>query len=196
MLFRKDTYGRPVVSEAICNDKTNKAETQKAVGSLFYPFQPGILGGICYCLSDAIMKLLPSLWHACLLVTPTMAENGLTGLPAQSYDPLCAMACVRSLDTLSLSCSTGGGSVGMVAFTTSTECWAANDQYLISLAYCMRIQCARFGVLNSKLESFWELQATGQSNAGVRIIPAKWSFSEALEQLSSPPEITLASNAT
>lgn len=141
------------------------------------------------------MKPFSGLWPAYLLTTSAMASSGLTGLPAKSYDPVCAMACVRSLDTLKLSCSTGGASVGMVAFATSSGCWATNDQYLTTLAYCMRSRCASFSVLDSKLESFWELQATGQSNAGVETVPAKWSFAEALFQVSSPPTMTLAPNA-
>jgi hypothetical protein len=129
-------------------------------------------------------------------VAAVVAQNGLTGLPAKTYDPVCAMACVRSLYTLSLSCSTGGGIIGMVAFTTSTECWAKNDEYLTSLAYCMHTRCESLGFPDSKLETFWEQQATGQTNAGVRSVPAKWSFAQALAQVSSPPTFTLAANAT
>lgn len=121
---------------------------------------------------------------------------GLTGLPTNGYDPVCAMACVRSLYTLGVSCSAGGGTLGMIALTTTPECWATNDPYLTSLAYCMKAECAKYNILNSKFESFWELQATGQSNAGVKTVPAKWSYAEALAQLSSPPNVTLAAKAT
>jgi hypothetical protein len=142
------------------------------------------------------MKIFSLISSIFLLATAVVAQNGLTGLPTNTYDPVCAMACVRSLYTLSLSCSTGGGSLGMVTLTTSPECWATNDQYLTSLAYCMKTKCAKFNVPNSKFESFWELQATGQTNAGVKSVPAKWSYAEALAQLPSPPNVTLASNAT
>jgi hypothetical protein len=84
----------------------------------------------------------------------------------------------------------------MVALTTSPECWATNDPYLTSLAYCMKTECAKYNVRNSKSESFWELQATGQTNAGVKSVSAKWSYAEALAQLTSPPTAMLAKNAT
>ena len=91
----------------------------------------------------------------CLLLAATVgAQNGLTGLPTKTYDPVCAMACVRSLYTLTLSCSTGGDMLGMVAFTTSSDCWAENDEYLKSLAYCMRTHCEGLGFTDSKLEIY------------------------------------------
>lgn len=141
-------------------------------------------------------KILSHLWFVWLLATSVAAQAGLTGLPTNNYDPVCAMACVRSLYSLTLSCSTGGGMLGMVAFTTSTECWASNDEYLTSLAYCMKNQCADFDIASSKFEYFWETQATGQTNAGVRSVPAKWTFAEALFRVSSPPAFTLSVNAT
>ncbi|CAI6285873.1 unnamed protein product [Periconia digitata] len=143
------------------------------------------------------MKLLPSrLLVTCLFFPLTNAQNGLTGLPTKTYDPVCAMACVRSLYTLTLSCSTGGGSLGMTELTTSPGCWATNDDYLTSLAYCMRSHCPASEFSDSKLESFWELQATGQTNAGVQSVPAKWSFAQALAHASSKPTFTLSSDAT
>jgi hypothetical protein len=60
----------------------------------------------------------------------------------------------------------------------------------------MKTACAKYNIRNSKFESFWELQATGQTNAGVQSVPAKWSYSEALAQLSSQPTVMLAANAT
>jgi hypothetical protein len=84
----------------------------------------------------------------------------------------------------------------MVTLTTSPECWATDDAYLTSLAYCMKTECAKSNIPISKFESFWELQATGQSNAGVMTIPAKWSFQESLSIVSSVPSVTLAANAT
>ena len=80
-----------------------------------------------------------------------------------------------------------GETVGMMTMMTSSLCWASNTPYLTSLAWCMHTKCAEFNVPNSKLESFWEQEATGQSTAGVSTVPAKWSFAEALANVPGPP---------
>jgi hypothetical protein len=57
----------------------------------------------------------------------------------------------------------------------------------------------KFGLVkslnHSKLKYFWENQATGQSDAGVATVPAKWSYAEALVQVTSTPNVTLIANA-
>jgi hypothetical protein len=119
------------------------------------------------------MKFSSIIWSTCLLTTSVLAQSGLTGLPTNPYDPYCAMACLRSLYTLNLACSTSGGTLGMLTFTTSSECWATNTPYLTSLAWCINTKCAQYDESASKLEYFWENQATGQSDAGVATVPAK-----------------------
>ncbi|KAE8454198.1 hypothetical protein EG329_005123 [Mollisiaceae sp. DMI_Dod_QoI] len=127
------------------------------------------------------------LLSACLLATSVLGEGELNGFPANPYDPYCAMSCLRSLYSLILSCSTMGDRVGMMTSMTTSSCWASNTPYLTSLAWCMHTKCAEFDVPNSKLEYFWEQEATGQSTAGVKIVPPKWSYAEALETLTQPP---------
>lgn len=135
-------------------------------------------------------------WAICLLIQAIAAQNaGLTGFPDNPYDPYCAMACLRSIYTLQLSCSQSGDSVGMVQITTSSECWATNDPYLETLAWCMHLRCPN-SVLESKREEFWETQATGQSSAGVKTVPAKWSYAEALAASPRAPTKQLSANAT
>ena len=56
----------------------------------------------------------------------------------------------------------------------------------------MHTKCTDSNILNSKLEYFWENQATGQSNAGQIGVRAKWSYSEALANIASPPTIELS----
>ena len=133
------------------------------------------------------MKLFMHIGSVCLLVTSVVGEGELTGFPANPYNPYCAMSCLRSLYTLKLSCSSMGETVGMMTMMTSPSCWASNTPYLTSLAWCMHTKCAEFGVPNSKLESFWEQEATGQSTAGVKTVPAKWSFAEALANVPRSP---------
>lgn len=122
---------------------------------------------------------------------------GLTGYPANAYDPYCAMSCVRSLYGLLLSCSSQGDRVGMVTSPTSSECWATNTPYLTSLAWCMNTTCSEFDIPTSKLEWFWETEATGQSTAGQVLVPPKWSYAIALSNVNpKPPANQLAANDT
>ncbi|KAL1894907.1 hypothetical protein Sste5346_005594 [Sporothrix stenoceras] len=124
-------------------------------------------------------------------LSPTSAFNAgaLTGFPVNNYDPYCAMACVRSLNGLMLSCSStigSGGMVGMMDFATSSACWASNTPFLTSLAYCMIVQCAidEFSlgedIPASKFEWFWETEATGQISVGAVMVTPKWTYAQAL----------------
>ncbi len=143
------------------------------------------------------MKVSSLVWSACLLAGTGLAQQGLTGFPANAYDPYCAMSCLRSLYSLLLSCSSEGDTVGMVTNPTSSACWASDTPYLTSLAWCMHSMCAEFAVPNSKLEWFWETEATGQSTAGAQLVPPKWSYAIALANVSpQPPAHQLKADAT
>ncbi|KAK6538170.1 hypothetical protein TWF694_011052 [Orbilia ellipsospora] len=128
-----------------------------------------------------------SVWN---LVT-VMAQVQLTGFPANPYDPYCAMSCLRSLSSLMLDCSSMGDTIGMMTMSTTSACWAVNKPYLTSLAWCMHTKCAEYNVPNSKLEWFWETEATGQTTAGAVTVPPKWSYAEALAQITEPPTFQL-----
>jgi hypothetical protein len=92
-----------------------------------------------------------------------------------------------------LACSGGGGHVGMHAMMTSSACWASDTPYLTSLAWCMHEKCSvELNIPNSKLEAFWESDATGQQSAGVKTVEPKWSYAEALAQVDGKPELQLA----
>ena len=146
-------------------------------------------------LSSVGMKTFSRLGSAWLLATSVLAatpfEGVLNGFPVNPYDPFCAMSCLRSLYSLSLSCSSMGDTVGMMTMVTTSACWAENTPYLTSLAWCMHTRCAEYNIPMSKFEYFWETQSTGQSSAGEIGVPAKWSYSETLANISSPPTIQL-----
>jgi hypothetical protein len=137
--------------------------------------------------------LLGCAFAACLLTFPSvLAEGELTGFPANPYDPFCAMSCLRSLSSLMLACSDGGEMVGMHAMMTSSSCWASDTAYLTSLAWCMHDMCStELNIANSKLEAFWESDATGQQSAGVKTVKPKWSYAEALAQVEGKPTVQL-----
>ena len=85
--------------------------------------------------------------------------------------------------------------LGMMLQQTSSECWATNDPYLTTLAYCMYVKCKDNHVPASKLEWFWETEATGQSTAGQVLADPKWTYAEALAQVHSTPSVELDAGA-
>ena len=144
-------------------------------------------------------SLFYSLWlltRSVLVLGGAPFQGVLNGFPANPYDPYCAMSCLRSLYTLMLSCSSKGDTVGMMTAMTSSACWAENTPYLTSLAWCMHAKCGEYNIKNSKLELFWETQATGQSSAGEIGVPPKWSYSDALANVPSPPTVQLTPTDT
>jgi hypothetical protein len=132
-----------------------------------------------------------AIWLFALATDAASTEYGLTGFPANSYDPICATACLRSFSMLTLNCSSEGVTVGMVTFQTSTECYATNTAYLTSVAWCAHTKCMDFKPSASLLEYWWDMQITGQKSAGVVTVPAKWTYAEALAQVETPPTIQL-----
>ncbi|EJD42991.1 ferric reductase transmembrane component 4 [Auricularia subglabra TFB-10046 SS5] len=65
---------------------------------------------------------------------------------------------------------------------TSPECRAGDSAYLTSTAWCMSTKCAPFDLPVSKLEAFWEGYVTENP-----ALPAKWTYIEALGNVSQPP---------
>lgn len=58
----------------------------------------------------------------------------------------------------------------------------------------MHKKCTESNISNSKLELFWETQATGQQNAGVKTVSPKWSYAEALANITEPPTTQLSAD--
>ncbi|KAF2791559.1 hypothetical protein K505DRAFT_419063 [Melanomma pulvis-pyrius CBS 109.77] len=142
------------------------------------------------------MRLYSLLWSAWLLAPSVLGgtpfQGEINGMPVNPYYPFCAMTCLRSISSLTLSCSTmEGGTLGMMKMLTPSACWAENTPYLATLAYCMHEKCAEYNNTIAELENFWETQATGQSNAGQTGVPPKWSYSESLANVSASPPTTV-----
>ncbi|KAL8308395.1 hypothetical protein RB597_000398 [Gaeumannomyces tritici] len=122
-----------------------------------------------------------------LLALPTAAQYHLIGLGYLPYDPLFAESCLRSLSTYTLGCTLemdmAGGHGGHAMSMTPPECFAADDAFLTSVAWCLHSKCADSGVPASKLESFWEQFVTGSAGR----LPAKWTYTEALAAVDPRP---------
>lgn len=94
--------------------------------------------------------------------------HGLIGYGIQMYKPPCAHACRDSLKGTALKCSIvnedheghSGGHHGSSNIVTSPECYATDDVFLQSLAYCISTHCEHLPTW--KLERFWSLYTVGR----------------------------------
>ena len=70
------------------------------------------------------------------------------------YTPVCAHACRLAIQSLPLECTPKRSTTKQ-----PPSCFASNEQYLTSLAYCMSTKCAT--VSFAKLSAFWTRYAIG-----------------------------------
>ncbi|KAI8713800.1 Ferric oxidoreductase domain-containing protein [Fusarium sp. LHS14.1] len=128
------------------------------------------------------MKRLALAW---LLAQPVLGGGGLVGYGIYPYEPPCAYACLRSLGSLMLECSSqeempSGMSHG--PGMTSPECRADDTPWLTTLAWCIKTECVEYHVPVSKLEGFWEKESTESPS-----VSPKWSYSTSLQKISKSP---------
>ncbi|EAW19858.1 putative ferric-chelate reductase (Fre2) [Aspergillus fischeri NRRL 181] len=121
--------------------------------------------------------------------------HGLIGYGISMYKPVCAYACRASI-TNPLNCGTAveheiDTDMSRTTMNTpSPSCYANNDPFLQTLAYCMHTHCTDVSV--SVLEHYWELNVAGRQQHQPS---PKESYQEALESLARPPTIILNTSA-
>ncbi|KAL2138211.1 hypothetical protein VTI28DRAFT_7271 [Corynascus sepedonium] len=126
----------------------------------------------------------------------------LMGLGQQMYYPACGYACLNTLSTFPLSCTTHdhhdmGGDMSDMEMdmpsmaTTTPACRAEDRAYLTTLAWCFHTKCTDDAVPDWDLEKFWAEQATTDPT-----VAPKWSYSAALANISRPPTKELAADDT
>ncbi|KAK4186937.1 ferric reductase like transmembrane component-domain-containing protein [Podospora australis] len=120
------------------------------------------------------------------LAALTGPAQALIGYPIVMYDPSCAWGCYDVVSGYMLECSVHDhGPVGAHSHgaggPTSPECRAGDTPFLTTLAYCMSTMCDS-SIPASKLEKFWEQQATGS-----KTVAAKWSYGETLAKIQEAP---------
>ncbi|GFF39456.1 hypothetical protein IFM58399_05583 [Aspergillus lentulus] len=121
--------------------------------------------------------------------------HGFIGYGISMYKPVCAYACRASI-TNPLDCDTTVDhdmvmdEASMAMDTPSPACYANNDPFLQTLAYCMYTHCADVSV--SVLENYWELNVAGRQQHQPS---PKESYQEALGSLARPPTTILNSSA-
>ncbi|KAM0276828.1 hypothetical protein ACHAQH_006363 [Verticillium albo-atrum] len=126
---------------------------------------------------------------ACILPSSYAA---LVGTGIDMYKPPCAFACNGAISSNALSCSTLMDMEGMEAMPMTTpDCRANDTSFLTTLAWCLDTKCAEYHVPISKLQKFWEEQATGDP-----AVQPKWSFPVALQTIEKAPTQVLTMHDT
>ncbi|OGM50802.1 ferric-chelate reductase (Fre2) [Aspergillus bombycis] len=104
------------------------------------------------------------------------------------YKPPCAHAC-RSSITNPLNCSTSSDDGLHIAWNVEKspepECYATNDAFLQTLAYCLYSHCQT--VPNSTLQRYWEMNVAGSQKD--QPLP-KQAYQQALQSIGFRPNIT------
>lgn len=132
-----------------------------------------------------------------LLLAPVTAHtsegrhgHGVIGYGIDMYNPACAFACRDTVTGWMLDCDGsmngedhdhGDGGMDDMGWP-SPECYATNDPFLQTLAWCISTHCQ--GVAMSQLEEFWTAYVTGRY--AVQPSP-KYSYQKALQLVTEPP---------
>ena len=133
---------------------------------------------------------------ACLhgLLVSSMVSNGrpahgLIGYGISMYKPLCALTCRDVLSTSILTCSEpmDMSDMGMdMGSDTSLECYATDDAFLDTLAYCLSTHCQDVTVW--ELEKYWNRNVVG--NQRNQPIP-KATYQQTVAKMTTKPTDTL-----
>ena len=122
-------------------------------------------------------------------VSGARAGHGLIGYGIEMYQPNCAYACRAVLASSTLDCSSPAmempGMSGMSAgASTDPECYATDDSFLQTLAWCVSSRC-KDDVPLYTLERYWLLNVAGTQ----KIQPnPKYSYQHALAVIAQPPK--------
>ncbi|KAL8659665.1 MAG: hypothetical protein Q9202_007018 [Teloschistes flavicans] len=125
------------------------------------------------------------------MVSTGRDAHGLIGYGISMYDPLCAFTCRDTLSTSILTCSEHVDmSMGMdmdMGSETSPDCFATNDAFLQTLAYCIFTHCQGLPVW--RLEEYWTMNVAGTS--AHQPLP-KATYQQTLANITTRPAATLA----
>lgn len=109
-------------------------------------------------------------------------EHGVLGYGIDALNPACAFACRESISGATLNCSELVSDPSADEVSTSTKCYATDDAFLQTLAWCMQFYCK--DVSKWQLEKFWKENVAGS----YQIQPEpKYSYEQALARISNPP---------
>ncbi|EAQ90388.1 hypothetical protein CHGG_02323 [Chaetomium globosum CBS 148.51] len=133
--------------------------------------------------------------------------HGTIGLGQAQYAPVtCAYACRSSMGSWMLDCGDSddsehgdhGGhndmdmsSGHMMSMMPTPHCYATNDPFLMSLAWCIKSHCPDHLTI-SQLEEFWEMNVAGRNDE--QPLP-KYSYQDALARITTTPTTTYNSSS-
>jgi hypothetical protein len=117
----------------------------------------------------------------------TRYNHGFVGLGIDAFEPPCAFACRDSISGATLKCSTveemhGMEGMDMGMATTAPDCYATDDAFLQTLAWCVKSRCE--GLPDWKLEKYWKENVAGAF--AVQPDP-KMSYRQALGEIEGTP---------
>lgn len=123
-----------------------------------------------------------SLLASIVVAQQKRVEHGVLGYGIDALNPACAFACRESISGATLSCSEVGSDSSADEVSTSTECYATDDAFLQTLAWCMQSHCKDGS--KWKLEKFWNKNVAGSYETQPE---PKYSYEQALAKISDPP---------
>ncbi|KAK5059984.1 hypothetical protein LTR84_009867 [Exophiala bonariae] len=127
--------------------------------------------------------MLPLLLRGSLLLTA--ASAAFVGLGTTAYKPYCCTACRASLAAATLACTPHhhGGAHSHGA-TTPPDCYASDEAFLTSLAYCLNVTCTDQEQLPIwELEKWWAQKVTENPT-----VPPTLLYTQALGLIGVPPQ--------
>ncbi|RDL36018.1 uncharacterized protein BP5553_06630 [Venustampulla echinocandica] len=133
-------------------------------------------------------------WLVSSMTSTGRAGHGLVGYGITMYNPPCAFACRSAISSSPLNCTEssldmpGHSMMAMGSGETTPECYATDDVFLQTLAWCVSSYCK--DIPTWKLEKYWKMNV-----AGIAAVQpdAKESYQQALAKVSSVPTETLVS---
>ncbi|KAK3985093.1 putative ferric reductase transmembrane component [Cladorrhinum sp. PSN332] len=137
------------------------------------------------------MRFFPAIWLAACLFQANPILADLVGFGLHPFKSYCATSCHWPLLSYRLECTPKDVDSGFIGwFPTSSECKANDTAYLTTLAWCFHVKCGKDHRV-SQLEAYWETEVTRNvaafGNKSVDQLPAKWTYAEALKQVTEPP---------
>lgn len=129
------------------------------------------------------------------MVSSGRKGHGLIGYGITMYQPGCAFACRDTISSATLSCTPADEHMDMAGMEsmsakTSPECYATDDIFLETLAYCVSSHCKDVPVW--ELEKWWKMNVAGNK---VPQPDPKWTFGETLARVTNKPtEILVGEN--
>ncbi|KAF2722250.1 ferric reductase like transmembrane component [Polychaeton citri CBS 116435] len=113
-------------------------------------------------------------------------RHGLIGYGIKMYHPICPYSCRAVLSSSTLNCSHAMIMDGDLGIDTSVDCYATDDAFLKSMAWCINDRCPTLEAW--EVEKYWYNNLPG----GERHQPEpKWTYQETLSQIATSPTETL-----